>query len=132
MAAAATGGWNMTDPKTNRTCTVRFEPAGKTVEVDPVAYPLGDHGLSGSILDIALAHGVGIEHTCGGVGACSTCHVIVREGMDNLSDPDEDELDCVELAPGPTVNSRLACRAVVRGDVTVEVPGWNRNAVAEG
>jgi 2Fe-2S ferredoxin len=123
----------MTDAqaKTNRTCKVRFEPAGKTVEVDPAAFPLGDHGTAGSILDIALAHDVTIEHTCGGVGACSTCHVIVREGMGNLSDPDDDELDRVELAPGATVNSRLACRAVVHGDVTVDIPGWNRNAVGE-
>lgn len=88
-------------------------------------------GQPGSLLSIALAHGVAIEHACGGVGICATCHVIVRQGMDNLSPPSDEELDCVELAPGNTVDSRLACQAVVHGDVTVEVPAWNRNLVRE-
>jgi ferredoxin, 2Fe-2S len=113
------------------TYTVRFEPAGVAVRVDPAAYPYGHHGLPGSVLDIALAHGVDIEHTCGGVGACSTCHVIVEDGGDNLSQAADEELDRVELAPGNTVRSRLACQAVVRGDVTVRVPDWNRNVAKE-
>jgi len=111
--------------------TVTFLPAAVTVEVDEGEYPYGEHGLPGSVLDIALANGIEIEHACGGVGACSTCHVIVRQGSKNLSEADEDELDRVELAPGATPDSRLACRAVVRGDVTVEVPQWNRNAARE-
>ena len=110
---------------------VTFLPANATVEVDEGRYPYGTHGLPGSLLDIALAHGVDIEHTCGGVGACATCHVVVRRGAEKLSEPDDEELDRVELAPGATPDSRLACRAVVRGDVTVEVPGWNRNVAGE-
>ncbi len=106
---------------------VTFKPAGVTVEADPAMYPYGPHGQPGSLLDIALAHGVEIEHACGGVGACGTCHVIVEEGMESLCEADEDELDTVELAPANTSNSRLACQAIVGGDVTVFLPEWNRN-----
>ena len=111
---------------------VRFEPGGIEVEVDPASYPYGRHGDPGSLLDIALTHGVDIEHACGGVGVCGTCHVIVREGAENLPEADDAEMDVVEEIPGNTLDSRLACRAVVQGDVVVEVPAWNRNAVSEG
>ena len=113
------------------THNVTFEPMHVTVEVDPAAYPYGSDGQPGSLLDIALAHGVHIEHACGGVGVCATCHVIVDRGMEDLSEPDEDELDHLDLAPGVTPESRLACQAVVAGDVAVTVPKWNRNAVSE-
>ncbi len=106
-------------------------PLNKTIEADPSKYPYGTHGEPGSILDIALANGVEIEHACGGVGICGTCHVIVKAGAENLSKPADDEMDCVDQVPGTTVNSRLACQAVVKGDVTVEIPGWNRNIVGE-
>lgn len=111
---------------------VTFEPVGVTVEVDPADYPHGSHGLPGSLLDIALANGVPIEHACGGAGACGTCHVIVEEGMDSLSEAGEEEYDRIEQAPGNTPKSRLACLAVVCGDVTVRIPEWNRNIVGEG
>jgi len=110
---------------------VTFLPAGKTLDVDPSAAAYGGHGDRGSLLDIALAGGVEIEYACGGVGACGTCHVIVQAGRENLSPPTDEELDLVELAPGHTPESRLACKAVVRGDVTVRVPDWNRNAAGE-
>lgn len=110
---------------------VTFEPAGITVDADPEQYPYGRSGEAGSILDIALANDVHIEHACGGVGVCATCHVIVEQGAENLSEPDDDELDTVEQAPDCTPASRLACRAVVNGDVTVTIPGWNRNVVPE-
>ena len=102
---------------------VTFEPAGVTVVVDPAQYPYGREGLPGSLLDIALSHGVQIEHACGGAGACGTCHVIVTTGAEHLSEPSEEELDRVEQAPGNTPDSRLACMAVVSGDVTVTIPG---------
>ena len=110
---------------------VTFEPANITVEVDETAYPLTPHCRPGSLLDIALANGVAVEHACGGVGICATCHVIVKAGQDNLSPPSDEELDHLEQAPGATLDSRLACQAVVHGDVTVSVPAWNRNAVPE-
>lgn len=115
----------------SRRHTVTFEPGSVQVEVDEDRYPYGGKGDPGSLLDIALAHGIDIEHACGGVGTCATCHVIVTRGMENLSEADDAELDRVELAPGNTINSRLACRAVVHGDVTVVVPEWNRNLARE-
>jgi 2Fe-2S ferredoxin len=59
--------------------------------------------------------------------------VVVKEGTDrNLSEMDDDEADRLEMAPGLTLHSRLGCQAVVRGDVVVEIPSWNRNYVSEG
>ena len=101
---------------------VTFMPANKTIEVDDEQYPLADHGKPGSLLDIALAHGIELEHNCGGSCACTTCHVIVKEGEANLSDMQEDEEDRLDTAEGLTIHSRLGCQAVVRGDVVVEIP----------
>jgi 2Fe-2S ferredoxin len=100
---------------------VTILPNGATLEVDPAGAPFGRDGRPGSLLDIALAHGVEIEHSCGGHGACGACHVLVEAGAENLSEPEDDELDVLERVPGNALNSRLACRAVVRGDVTVTV-----------
>ena len=110
---------------------VTFAPAGVTVEVDPEQYPYGREGEPGSILDIALSHGIHIEHACGGQGVCGSCHVVATQGADNLSEPEPDELDVVEQAPGNMLNSRLACQAVVTGDVVVTIPNRNRNADSE-
>ena len=101
---------------------VTFMPLNKTVEVDDEQYPLADHGKPGSLLDIALAHGIELEHNCGGSCACTTCHVIVKAGEANLSDMQEDEEDRLDTAVGLTIHSRLGCQAVVRGDVVVEIP----------
>jgi 2Fe-2S ferredoxin len=101
---------------------VTFLPLGKTVEVDDAKYPLADHGKPGSLLDIALAHDVHLEHNCGGSCACTTCHVIVKDGEENLSEMEPDEEDRLDMAEGLTIHSRLGCQAVVRGDVTVEIP----------
>src|SRR5215470_16418513 len=56
---------------------VTFLPSGKTIEVDPEKVPYGHNGLPGSILDISEGFKFGLDHACGGVCACSTCHVIV-------------------------------------------------------
>ena len=105
----------------------------REVEVDPERIPYQRTGQPGSILDIALAHGIEMEHTCGGVCACSTCHVIVKQGLDSCNEATEDEEDQLEEAPGLTYHSRLACQTVPDGttDIVVEVPAWNRNAVKE-
>jgi 2Fe-2S ferredoxin len=102
---------------------VTFLPAGITCEVDPEDYPYGDHGLPGSLLDIALHEGVDIGHNCGGSCACTTCHVVIRAGEEQLSDMDDDEEDRLDQAEGLTLHSRLACQAVVegQGEVVVEV-----------
>lgn len=75
-----------------------------------------------TILDIALDHDIDIEHNCGGNCACTTCHVIIREGMDHLSEMEEEEEDRLDTAPDLTLSSRLACQALVEGDCVVEIP----------
>ena len=120
-------------PKPTKPYTITFLPSGTKVAVDPGRVPYSRDGLPGSILEIALAHGVEIDHACGGVCACSTCHVIVRAGFDTIPGASEDEEDQLDNARGLTPTSRLACQAVPNGsqDVVIEVPNWNRNLVRE-
>jgi 2Fe-2S ferredoxin len=101
---------------------VTFLPQNVTVEVDDEKYPLADHGKPGSLLDIALANDIELEHNCGGSCACTTCHVVVKQGEQNLSSMEEDEEDRLDTATGLTIHSRLGCQAVVQGDVVVEIP----------
>ena len=110
-----------------------FLPMQVTVEVDPSALPASGEGLAGSILDIALAHDIDLDHACGGVCACSTCHVMVRKGIESCQEASEDEEDMLDTAPGLELTSRLGCQAVPNGssDVVVEIPGWNRNHASE-
>lgn len=86
-----------------------------------------------NLLEVAIENGINIEHACGGVCACSTCHVYLESGEDEVSESDEDEEDRVEEAPGLQRNSRLACQCRVEGNglIQVRVPAWNRNAVKE-
>jgi 2Fe-2S ferredoxin len=111
---------------------VTFLPEDKTVEFEPDQLSYADHGKPGSILDVAMNFNVHLEHACGGSCACTTCHVIVVEGDKNLSEADDDELDRLDMAAGLTLRSRLGCQAVVKGDVKVEIPAWNRNYISEG
>jgi 2Fe-2S ferredoxin len=111
---------------------VTFSNLNKTVEFESGKLPYDEHGKPESILDVAMNSGIQLEHACGGVCACTTCHVIVKSGDGNLSEAQEDELDKLDFAPGLTPHSRLACQAVVKGDVIVEIPSWNRNSVSEG
>ena len=111
---------------------VTFINPDKTVEFESGKLPYDDHGKPESLLDIAIHFGIQLEHACGGKCACTTCHVIVKSGDEHLSEADDDELDRLDMAPGLTLHSRLGCQAVVTGDVTVEIPTWNRNYVSEG
>jgi 2Fe-2S ferredoxin len=119
-------------PKTKYRVT--FLPMNTTFEVDPEQLPYGRTGEPGSLLDIALAAGIPVDHACGGVCACSTCHLIVRDGLETCNEATDDELDQLEEARGLTTESRLGCQCVPDGsrDVVVEVPSWNRNVVKEG
>lgn len=103
------------------------------IEVDPTRIPYGGTGQPGSILDIALGHGVELDHACGGVCACSTCHVIVRAGLETCNEPGDEEEDELDEAYGLTPQSRLACQCVPNGqkNVVVEIPPWNRNLTRE-
>lgn len=90
--------------------------------------PRGAH-----LLEVAMEHGINIEHACGGVCACSTCHVYIEKGMEHLRESTEPEEDRVEEAPGLQRNSRLSCQCDIigPGPIVVRVPAWNRNAVKE-
>ncbi|MEX2263744.1 MAG: 2Fe-2S iron-sulfur cluster-binding protein [Bryobacteraceae bacterium] len=111
---------------------VTFLPAGVTVEFELGELPYKEHGKPESLLDIALNFGLDLEHACGGNCACTTCHVVVKQGDGNLSPMDDDEIDRVETAADVTLHSRLGCQSVVKGDVVVEIPAWNRNYISEG
>jgi 2Fe-2S ferredoxin len=117
--------------------TVTFHTPNKEtirVEVDPNKLPYGSTGLPGSLLDIALGAGLDLEHACGGVCACSTCHVIVKQGLESCNEGTDDEFDQLEEAPVTTLQSRLGCQCVPDGsmDLVVEIPAVNKNMVKEG
>src|SRR5262245_17905446 len=113
---------------------ITFLPMNVTFEVDPRKERYGHNGLELSVLDISEGAGVEIDHSCGGVCACSTCHVIVRQGLESCNEATDDELDQLDNAPGNGLQSRLGCQCVPDGtqDIVVEIPNWNRNAVREG
>lgn len=104
------------------------------VQVDPDKIPYGETGLPGSILDIAMANGIDLEHACGGVCACSTCHVYVKQGLETCNEGTDDEFDQLDEAPAITLHSRLGCQCVPDGtkDILVEIPAVNKNLVKEG
>jgi 2Fe-2S ferredoxin len=104
----------------------------RVLDVDTASMPYSDHGLRGSLLDIARQFDVPLEHACGGNCACTTCHVVVRQGAQNLSDMQDDEVDRLDTAWDVTPRSRLGCQAVVTGDVVCEIPMYTRNYVQEG
>src|SRR5438876_10997052 len=116
-------------PPATQKFTITFLPMNVAVEVDPEKIPYGDTGLPGSILDIALANGIAVDHACGGVCACSTCHCIVREGIESISEMTDAEEEELSFAPGLTPNSRLSCQSVPNGSrsLVVALPNWNGN-----
>ncbi|OWK43106.1 2Fe-2S iron-sulfur cluster-binding protein [Fimbriiglobus ruber] len=102
--------------------------------VDPNQIPYGRTGLDGSILDLAEGAGVPIDHACGGVCACATCHVYVSQGLETCPSATDDEEDMLDTARAVTPESRLSCQCVPNGtkDVVVVIPEWNKNLVKEG
>lgn len=116
-----------------RPYTITYLPEGKVVTVDPSAIPTSGTGLLGSVLDIGMASGIDIDHACGGVCACSTCHIVIEQGLSSCNPSSEEEDDQLEKAPGLTPQSRLGCQAVADGsqNLVVRIPGWNRNLVRE-
>lgn len=88
-----------------------------------------------SILELAQQNDIFIDSNCGGFCACSTCHVIVKKGMEHLPEATEEEEDQLDEAEGLTLTSRLSCQCVIGanggngdGDLVVEIPKHNRNA----
>ena len=97
-------------------------PEGALIEVEP--------GVT--ICDAALANGIEIEHACEKSCACTTCHVIVREGFESLNASEEDEDDLLDKAWGLEPESRLSCQALVADqDLVVEIPKYTINHAKE-
>jgi 2Fe-2S ferredoxin len=85
-----------------------------------------------SLLDNLLEQGIDVEHACEKSCACTTCHVIVREGFDSLSEASEDEEDLLDRAWGLTPVSRLSCQAMVdKARLVVEIPRYTINYAKE-
>ena len=86
-----------------------------------------------TVLDVALNNGINIEHACEKSCACTTCHVLIREGFDSLDESDELEDDLLDKAWGLERDSRLGCQAVIKDeDLVVEIPRYTVNQVSEG
>ena len=85
-----------------------------------------------SICEALLDNGISIEHACDMSCACTTCHVIVREGLASLNEAEEEEEDLLDRAWGLEPNSRLSCQAIVAGqDLVVEIPKYTINHARE-
>ncbi len=97
-------------------------PEGAVVEVAEGA----------NLLGTALAAGVEIDHACGGVGACATCHVVIQEGFDSLNESSDQEEDMLDKAWGITMESRLSCQCQIgKEDLVVEIPRYTLNHAKE-
>ena len=102
---------------------VELCPEGAVIDARP-----GD-----TLCDTLLANGIEIEHACEKSCACTTCHVIVREGFETLSAADDLEEDLLDKAWGLEPQSRLSCQAVVADtDLVIEIPRYTINMVSEG
>ena len=102
---------------------VELCPDGAVIDVPP--------GIS--ICDGLLQNGIEIEHACEKSCACTTCHVIVREGFDDLAEAEEKEEDLLDKAWGLEPHSRLSCQALVaQTPLVVEIPKYTINMVSEG
>ena len=98
-------------------------PAGAEIDAQPGA----------TICDLLLAHGIEIEHACEKSCACTTCHVVLREGFDSLEPAEEKEEDLLDKAWGLEANSRLSCQARMAGtDLVLEIPKYTVNYEREG
>ena len=97
-------------------------PEGKTIDAAPGT----------SVCEALLENGVEIEHACDMSCACTTCHVIVREGFDSLNEAEESEEDLLDRAWGLTSQSRLSCQAIVAAqELVIEIPKYTINHARE-
>ena len=99
--------------------TFTFEQKG----LEPVT--INDVGPDQSVLEVALTHDIDLHHNCGGVCACSTCHLYVEQGEEFLEELSDKEEDFIDRAINPRLNSRLGCQCVLHpgdGEVVVRLP----------
>ncbi|HEY0796849.1 MAG TPA: 2Fe-2S iron-sulfur cluster-binding protein [Acidisarcina sp.] len=125
---------DLSKPPAEGVVRVTFEPEGKTVEFPYGTMPYDHHGKPMSFLDVAENYGIFLDHACGGVCACTTCHLWIKSGESKITPAEDDELDRMDMAADQQLNSRLGCQAVITGPgaYVVEIPKWNRNYVSEG
>jgi 2Fe-2S ferredoxin len=125
---------DLSQPPAENIVRVTFQPENKTVEFPYGTLPYDGHGLPMSLLDVAENYNIFMDHACGGVSACTTCHVHIKKGGEGLSEAEDLELDRLDMAPGLQLNSRLGCQCVIEkaGEYLVEIPSWNKNYVQEG
>lgn len=99
---------------------INFEEKG----LESVELPIAE---GESVLDVCLENGIELQHNCGGVCGCSTCHVYINKGMDNIQEISDKEEDFIDRAVNPRINSRLGCQSVVLdGDIEVTLPDQNQ------
>jgi len=101
------------------TVTYKFEQKG----FSPITLENIEDGQS--LLEVALIHDIELHHNCGGVCACSTCHLYVEEGQDYLEELSDKEEDFIDRAVNPRINSRLGCQCILlegSGNITVTLP----------
>jgi 2Fe-2S ferredoxin len=85
-----------------------------------------------SICEALIENNINIEHACEMSCACTTCHVVVREGLKSLNELEEKEEDLLDMAWGLEPNSRLSCQAIVAGeDLVIEIPKYTINHAKE-
>ncbi|MBI3146869.1 MAG: ISC system 2Fe-2S type ferredoxin [Pseudogulbenkiania sp.] len=102
------------------------------VELCPEGAVIEDVERGKSICEALLENHIEIEHACEMSCACTTCHVVVREGMSSLNEADELEEDMLDKAWGLEANSRLSCQAIVSDeDLVVEIPRYTINLARE-
>ena len=101
------------------TVTFKFEEKGR----EPVM--IKNVQADQSILEVALTNDIELHHNCGGVCACSTCHIYVEKGEDFLEELSDKEEDFIDRAVNPRLNSRLGCQCVLHpgsGEIVVTLP----------
>ncbi|HMS67105.1 MAG: 2Fe-2S iron-sulfur cluster-binding protein [Saprospiraceae bacterium] len=82
-----------------------------------------------SILEVTEDHDIHLNHNCGGVCACSTCHIYVLKGEDQVEEISDKEEDFIDRAINPKLESRLACQCIILdadADIVVQIPDQNR------
>jgi len=107
-----------------------------TVLPHPMLCPAGaafDAAAGETLCDLLLAQGIEIEHACEKSCACTTCHVVVREGFESLEPAEEKEEDLLDKAWGLEASSRLSCQARMQNaDLVIEIPKYTINYEREG
>lgn len=95
---------------------INFEEKGHESLELPIA-------VGESVLDVCLDHGIDLQHNCGGVCGCSTCHVYLSKGEENVQEISDKEEDFIDRAINPKISSRLGCQCIlIDGDIEVTIP----------